>query len=237
MSSDILQWDSAFFGWTVARLNDPQLPVAALPAVLSELKAQGVRLVYWARAEALGQDEAIARGGRLVDEKTTYAMDLRTCPEIALADVQGVDKHVPSMPSADLISLALQSAEYSRFGVDPDIPNEKAQGLYRIWMERSLRREIAQEVLVLREGERVVGMVTLGEKSGRGDIGLIAVDASSRGKHHGQKLVRAAQQWFVTQGHDAAQVVTQGHNAPACRLYEKCGYSLEKREYFYHFWL
>ena len=237
MLFEILEWDSQFFGWKVARLNDPKLSVSELPPVLSALNAQGARLVYWARAEALNDDEAVALGGRLVDEKTTYAMDLRSCPDIALADVQGVEPHDPSMPKADLIALALQSAAYSRFGVDPDIPTEKAQGLYRIWMERSLRREIAQEVLVLREGERVVGMVTLGEKSGRADIGLIAVDASSRGKQHGQKLVRAAQQWFVAQGHERAQVVTQGRNAPACRLYEKCGYALEKREYFYHFWL
>jgi dTDP-4-amino-4,6-dideoxy-D-galactose acyltransferase len=237
MNGEILPWDSQFFGWTVARLTDPKMPLDRLSAVLSDLKAQGVKLVYWARTDALPPSDAQALGARLVDEKTTFAMDLRACSEIAMADVAGVEAYDPAMPSADLIALALQSAQYSRFGMDPDIPSEKAQGLYRIWMERSLRKEIAQEVLVLREGERVVGMVTLGEKSGRGDIGLIAVDAASRGKQHGQKLVRAAQQWFIAKGYGTGQVVTQGGNLPACRLYQKCGYSVDKLEHFYHLWL
>lgn len=80
-------------------------------------------------------------------------------------------------------------------------------------------------------------MVTLGVKNGRGDIGLFAVDPSMRRRNLGVALVRAAQEWTRRKGLRFAQVVTQGKNIAACRLYEKCGYRIEKVDFFYHFWL
>ena len=80
-------------------------------------------------------------------------------------------------------------------------------------------------------------MVTLGNKNGKGDIGLLAVGADYRGRNYGRILVQAAQKWFLTNGYQEGQVITQGDNYPAYHLYEKCGYSVEKVEYFYHFWL
>jgi dTDP-4-amino-4,6-dideoxy-D-galactose acyltransferase len=80
-------------------------------------------------------------------------------------------------------------------------------------------------------------MVTLDEENGRGNIGLIAVGRNYRGKEYGQKLVRASQRWFISHEYNHGQVVTQRQNLPACNLFSKCGYSIEKVEYFYHFWL
>jgi dTDP-4-amino-4,6-dideoxy-D-galactose acyltransferase len=79
-------------------------------------------------------------------------------------------------------------------------------------------------------------MVPVGEKNGRGDIGLLAVDSSMRGKKLGIALVNAAQQWTIENGFTTAQVVTQGENVSACRFYEKCGYRIDKIENVYHFW-
>jgi dTDP-4-amino-4,6-dideoxy-D-galactose acyltransferase len=91
--------------------------------------------------------------------------------------------------------------------------------------------------LAVREGKRIAGMITLGEKNGRGDIGLIAVNPASRGKGYGEALVRSAHRWFIRQGFHEAQVVTQRRNSSACHLFEKCGFSVEKIEHYYHFWL
>ena len=70
-----------------------------------------------------------------------------------------------------------------------------------------------------------------------GDELRIAVDENYRGKGLGAGLVRSANAWFLKQGYFVAQVVTQGRNLAACKLYENCGYSLEKIENYYHFWL
>ena len=95
---------------------------------------------------------------------------------------------------------------------------------------------MADAVLVIRESERIVGMISLGNKNGQGQIGLFAVDKGKRDKNYGQALVRTAHNWFIAKGYRIGQVVTQGDNIAACRLYEKCGYRVEKIENFYHFW-
>ena len=237
MQYQILDWDSDFFSVTVARITEPVLNEQKLSELHSELKAKGVNLVYWPSSREF-EGEIVKRfGGILADTKMTFAMDFRSLNPEEFVSTDIVQAYTQSMPISDLEDLAIQSGEYSRFVVDQNIPRDKFVSLYNIWINRSLSKDIAEEVLVIREGKRVVGMVTLGNKNGRGDIGLIAVDRNCRGKQYGEKLVRAAQRWFIENGYGFGQVVTQGMNIPACNLYKKCGYSVEKVEYFYHFWL
>lgn len=237
MNYQILDWDSDFFGVKVARITDPGLTAQKLTDLLSELKRKCIKLVYWPSERERDNDEAKGLCGHLVDIKTTFVIDFRSFDLDSFISTDIVEPYSLSMPIADIEDLAIQSGEYSRFAIDPHLPREQFVSLYKTWINRSLSKEIASEVLVIRDAGRVVGMVTLGEKDGRGDIGLIAVDASCRGKKYGEKLVRAAQRWFVKNGYVFGQVVTQGMNSPACNLFKKCGYSTEKAEYFYHFWL
>jgi len=236
MQYQILDWDTDFFGMVVARITEPTLNEQELADILFELKAKNAALVYWPSNREFQKDAIKRLGGNLVDKKTTFVMDFGSLnfEEIISTDI--VEFYTESMSHKEIEDLAIQSGEYSRFAVDRNIPRDKFVALYSIWINRSLRKEIAEEVLVIREGERVVGMVTLGNKNGRGDIGLIAVDKDHRAKKYGEKLVRAAQHWFVKNGYEFGQVVTQGMNLPACNLYKKCGYSVENEEYFYHFW-
>ena len=96
---------------------------------------------------------------------------------------------------------------------------------------------MADEVLVIMRNNHIAGMVTLTDKNGVGDIGLIAVDEKFRGRKFGQQLVLDAQRWFIQHGCHTSCVITQEDNLPACHLYEKCGYQKTKTEFFYHFWL
>jgi dTDP-4-amino-4,6-dideoxy-D-galactose acyltransferase len=77
-------------------------------------------------------------------------------------------------------------------------------------------------------------IVTVGEKKHRGDIGIIAVDTEFRGKGIGTALMQSAESWLAKLNYKSMQVVTQGDNKPACKLYENCGYTIESVEYFYH---
>ena len=229
----LLDWDSRFFGFTVAQITAPSLDAGQLASVLEDLRRKAVRLAYWPASAVVGF--AADLGGRLVDEKTTFLIDLAGLP--AGEAPAGIEPYSASMPLPQLRSLAIQSGLNSRFAVDPQLPREKFIELYTIWITRSLSKEIADEVLVVRDGEAVAGMITLGNKNGRGDIGLVAVDEAYRGRKFGQALVLAAQRWFAARGYRHSQVVTQGANTPACNLYRKCGYAVEKVEPYYHFWL
>jgi len=237
MQYKILDWDTDFFGFKVGRITKPELEVQELSEVLSEMKKEKVRLVYFPSKKEIEFDTANKLSGFLADKKTTFAVDLRTLNLDESISTDIVEPFNEAMPISDIENLAVQSGEYSRFAIDPNFPKDKFTSLYKIWMKRSLKKEIASEVLVIRDRDNIAGVVTLGEKNGHGDIGLFAVDSNYRGKNYGEMLVRAAQRWFIAEGYKYGQVVTQGQNIPACNLYKKCGYSVEKVEYFYHFWL
>lgn len=237
MKYQILDWDSNFFGVTVARIEEPDLNEHELSKILFELTTSRVNLVYWPSKRELKNEVAKKLNGNFVDKKTTFTINFNTLFFDKTPPTDKIESYTKCMSISDIKSLAIQSGEYSRFAKDLNILREKFVALYSIWINRSLNREIAEEVLVIKDGEKIVGMVTLGNKNGLGDIGLIAVDSNYRGKKYGEKLVRAAQYWFIENKYKFGQVVTQGANIPACNLYKKCGYSIEKIEYFYHFWL
>lgn len=236
MKYQLLTWDSDFFGIKVAKINQATLQQEDLAKLLSQMKNEKIDLIYWPTAKEQKSVPILQRySGALVDQKVTFVIPLQESASSS-ATKSIVEVYTESMPFNDLESLAVQSGSFSRFSIDKHISNEKFEELYKIWIKRSLQKEIAEQVLVIREERQVVGMITVTKKNKRGEIGLLAVDKNSRGKKYGQLLIKAAQKWFIQQGITTGQVVTQGMNYPACALYQKCGYGLEKTEYYYHFW-
>jgi dTDP-4-amino-4,6-dideoxy-D-galactose acyltransferase len=233
-----LAWDSAHFGFPVARLSAAATP-AELVDALAELRSVAYRLAYWSVPTGDVERVAAARraGGHLADEKLTYVRPLGGGEPPSSHARYAVERFVGDRPDAALMRLAILSGEYSRFRRDPSFPGELADMLYTRWIERSVGGEIADEVLVARDLGIIVGMITLGRAGERGDIGLVAVDPAAQGKGLGRLLVTEAGRRFAAAGRTAAQVVTQGENRAACRLYESCGYSIERSETVFHFWL
>lgn len=229
----ILPWDSDFLGYNVFWVDGNAITATSLEQTLRQLKGQA-RLVYLALPTEFGNADLLQRyHGRLVDVKTTYAKN--TSAQAVFSPAVGF--YESTTASEMLISLGIASGIYSRFNTDPEIGRNKYEALYREWVINSVNRRLAKDILVFREGSTIAGMVTLGEKQQRADIGLVAVDASFRGKGIGLTLMEAAENQAYHQGYMEIQVVTQRNNIPACKLYEKSGYKIVKEEYFYHFWL
>jgi dTDP-4-amino-4,6-dideoxy-D-galactose acyltransferase len=135
-----------------------------------------------------------------------------------------------------LFELARDAGRYSRFRIDPKVPKGVFERIYDAWITNSINGTIADEVLVIRDGAAVSGLVTVGVKNGRADIGLLAVRVQARGRGLGRALVEASHDWAATRAISEAQVVTQGANVEACRLYEACGFARERVEHVLHFW-
>jgi GNAT superfamily N-acetyltransferase len=69
-----------------------------------------------------------------------------------------------------------------------------------------------------------------------GRIGLVGVAPGYQGKGVGKGLVQRALQWCVEQDFPRVEVVTQGRNLQAQRLYQSCGFQIERTELWYHKW-
>ncbi|SJZ63069.1 dTDP-4-amino-4,6-dideoxy-D-galactose acyltransferase [Chitinophaga eiseniae] len=229
MPYERLSWDSDFFGFEVYRIQHGHADVAQC---LSALKGKA-RLVYLAAGVETPTTLLEAYNGRLVDIKTTFEKNVEGPGPLS----PFISSYTTDPPEETLIRLGIESGVYSRFKVDDHFEEDQYKELYRLWVINSANRKIAREVLVYRRQEQLSGLITLGEKGGKGDIGLVAVDPASRGKGVGMALMAAAEAWSRQQGYHQLQVVTQGANTPACNLYQKCGFHIARIEYFYHFWL
>lgn len=232
-----LDWDSDVLGIKVARLTAAQFSSDELKSVLTDLAKQGAKLVYWASNSdcQASQQAAVELNGFLADRKVTYLCNLAHLNK-PFETLHAIEEYQAELPDNELIELAYLSGLYSRFRTDKQLSQAQFEKVYRIWITNSVNKQIAEKVLVIRKDDHLAGMITLGEKQGRGDIGLLAVNERYQGMKIGAALVSAAQHYFA-QRYQWSQVVTQENNIPACRLYERCGYYIEKVENFYHFWL
>ena len=176
-------------------------------------------------------------GGILVDEKVTYVKQISKAIHATQSHSYVIAPYLLTEPDPTLISLALESGVYSRFKLDPSFPTELWEKLYIRWITRAVRKEIAWEVLVVKDAGDILGVVTLGEKEKRGVVGLLGVAPKFRGKGIGTILISAGERCFAEHGYADVQIVTQRANTAACRLYESCEYQIETIDNIFHFWL
>lgn len=235
-----LEWDSAFFGFSVAKIiltTDDDL--VSLEDTLDELRLNGYRMVvlHCPNHLKLIDDVINKNDGNLVDTKVTYAKNIFSQTSEINKSPYVTQPYLEQEPSLDLVSLALQSSYYSRFRRDPLFPEILCNKLYTSWIERSVKKEIASQVLVVEKEGHLLGMVTMAEKDSFGDIGLIATMENVRGKGIGSLLLSSAEHFFLEKGLTCVKVVTQEINKAACNLYRRNGYNIENVEKIFHFWL
>lgn len=235
MDYQLLTWDTKFFEIQTGRIIPTSLQENHLASILTEMRQKGFQLVYWASDHQYAYDFQ-PYSGILADKKTTFEINLQNI-NLDSMPLPKTEPYSGSLPFSQLEKLAVQSGFFSRFARDDSFPHEKFTALYKTWIRKSVSGEMANEVLVIRKNNHIAGMITLSNKNGVGNIGLISVDEKFRGRKFGQQLVCDGQRWFIQNGCHTAHVVTQGDNLPACRLYEKCGYQKIKIEFYYHFWL
>jgi dTDP-4-amino-4,6-dideoxy-D-galactose acyltransferase len=133
--------------------------------------------------------------------------------------------------------LAIQSGEYSRFKTDPNFGISEFERFYKEWIINSVSGKIADGILIYKNNDRIVGMITYKIKDNFCTIGLLAVDRDFRGKSIGKLLIGGLINELTGKNISRLYVVTQKANHAACRFYEKCGFIVDKVENVYHFWI
>jgi dTDP-4-amino-4,6-dideoxy-D-galactose acyltransferase len=227
-----LDWDSDFFGCRIARLEETRLDPEDVAALEQEVAAQRIDCVYLLADEALPPARALTAGFWPMDERVT--LELEPVPELAMRGA-GARPAVPSDARA-LEDIAGEAHRGTRFFTDTHFPRERSIELYRTWIRNSLHGA-ADAVLVVDDASGPAGYATAIVKArGRGEIGLVGVAARARGRGLGRALVSAAVHWLRGRGCARVEVVTQGLNAEALRLYQGAGFRLARTATWYHRW-
>jgi len=233
-----LEWDSDFFSYQVGEIVANGLSEEIFAKTLNEAKLKNYRLVY----AKIPPDDlklnklAQQRGGFLVDERIIYSLTLKDEYK-NLQVCHQIKEYSGEQACQELIDLAMQCGEYSRFKIDKKIGGQKFIDLYTTWIKKSVIGEIAEKVFVYEVAGKNIGLLTLAVKNGYGSTGLLAVDNNFRGQKIGSRLFDAAKKYFAKNGLVKIIAVVQGKNISACRFHEKCGFLVFARENFYHFWL
>jgi dTDP-4-amino-4,6-dideoxy-D-galactose acyltransferase len=229
----LLDWDSEFFRFRIARLRQSELTPLILSDVFDWCDREEVRCLYFLVSAGSSRiiELAEASGFRMADIRITLVRELGANA--------GSTKSVRAFRESDLASLraiAAVSHRDSRFYNDLGFPDQRCDELYQTWIERSCRG-YADSVLVAEHCLEPAGYVSCHlESGGIGNIGLLAVADGSRGLGLGRELVAGALGFLEKAGCQRVTVVTQGRNCPAQRLYQNCGFRSATVELWYHRW-
>lgn len=227
MNISKLEWDSDFFGFNIGRLIISEED--ALPKFNAENFANYDLVYVFAPHELKIPDDEL----KLVDSKVVY----RKTKMKPIAANPSIHLFVGKTPTRELYELALQSGEFSRFKLDEKFPNGSFEKLYRRWIEQSVRKVMADDLLCYFQEDKIVGMATVSTSNGVGHIGLVAVDSSCRNMGIGSELLAAVDSYFFEHKVFAVEVPTQLNNRNACLWYEKNGYEVHSITDIYHWWL
>jgi dTDP-4-amino-4,6-dideoxy-D-galactose acyltransferase len=218
-------WDSAFFGYKVGKLEikDNALIDAAF------IKASKHKLIYLFSKHPISKSQYIDIPNKVADIKLIL--------EKKEINNQTIDSNLQWIPqlSDRLLNLAFQSGEYSRFKLDDQFKHKEFERMYTTWVTKAIENKDGK-VLGYYRDNLLVGFITLSKKNQSADIGLIAVDQEYRGKGIGKKLLEAADAFAVEKGLDKVLVNTQQANQSALNFYLNNCYKIIEKTYIYHIW-
>jgi dTDP-4-amino-4,6-dideoxy-D-galactose acyltransferase len=233
---DLLDWDSDFFGFPVARVRAQALNRDLAAAVDAWCLEHEVRCLYL----LLDADDdesarvAAAHGYRAVDVRLTLRHDLGGIPppDPAVPIRLGEARDLPA-----LTELAARSHRDSRFYHDGGFPRERCDALYATWVAEGVRdpdrwvgvREVAGEAA----GYQVM-TPPADERVARMDI--LAVHESHRREGIGRNLLLAGLRWGRSCGAVAVETATQERNRVSLDTHHALGFSVTRREAWHHKW-
>lgn len=232
-----LDWDSDFFGYKIGKIYiEKKISSASLVEAFHEAKLNGFDLIYLSLPHDDEELNAIAQKffAKLVDKKTTFFIKLNKDQIFALH--RNVVQYQNKEANEELLDLSVQIGIYSRFNKDEKFTHLQFEKLYKLWMIRSVKKELSKEVLVYKDNLSIKGVITLDIRNNIGMIGLMGVDRKCRGQNIGFELINASKKYFLEQDITIIEVLTQGFNIAACNLYKKCGFDILAIKNFYHLW-
>lgn len=136
-----------------------------------------------------------------------------------------------------VLRLSRDAFKYSRFFNDPNLPSDKARGVYVHWAENAFYKSGRYYSLTKKHG--VVNgflLFSIDSDLSLATIELIAIDKQYRGLDVGATLISGMEGFISHRNIKKIKVGTQANNASAIRFYTSCGYIYTSCNTVYHYW-
>ena len=136
-----------------------------------------------------------------------------------------------------VLDIAKSCFRYSRFHIDPYIPNVIADKIKYEWVMNYITKNRGEKLLIILKDGRPVGflaeMLLQNSIKSISVIDLIGIDKEYQGMGLGKYLINNLIQDSFDKV-DSIRVTTQVANIPSIRLYESCGFKIIQSEYVLH---
>ncbi|WP_324719224.1 GNAT family N-acetyltransferase [Salinimicrobium sp. HB62] len=227
-----LEWDSKFFNRNIGELEDNVLSGEKREEVLEKFRESDLEMVYYTTDVALEQVNFPHLNFILVNKKVPIKKKL--------------DQSFPHHPSVrfyteketrkELEELAHRAGAFSRYHHDPHFSSEQVEELYRVWLEKSVEKKMATDIIVFEENNQILGFVTLVINEGDCQTPLFAVSKEAEGRGVSFALMRAADSIFFERGCSFYKSATQAENRSALTVFKRHGFELHPIRFVYHIW-
>ena len=136
----------------------------------------------------------------------------------------------------DIVKIAGDAFKFSRFFLDPFIPETNARASRSKWVDNYFTGFRGEQMLAVKANNCVAGFCQLlrrGDNNDEAIIDLIAVSSNFRGRGLASKLIQNISNFMP--GINKIIVGTQAANIPAAKVYEKNGFRLASSTYIFHY--
>jgi dTDP-4-amino-4,6-dideoxy-D-galactose acyltransferase len=239
---ELLPWDTEFFGCRIARVCGDGLR-----------EEQAVRMDDWCRSNRVRGLYFLARADdpptiQTAEQHGFGLVDIRVTFEHRLMNLCGPDSPAPPAGTClrpvqpndlpGLQAMARTGHGDTRFFSDSNFPRHRAEELYSTWITLETQGRAAIVLVAASPANQPWGYISCHLDMARreGQIGLVGVSSEVRGMGIGKSLVMAALDWYRGQAINRVNVVTQGKNRAAQRLYQQCGFLALDLQLWYHKW-
>jgi len=213
-----LPWDTELFGRKIGRLTEvPSEKI--LRNILRHAKKQKYRYLTC----RLGADKI--NDVHILEKKGFYLTDIGIMLE---RDTDEIERTSIPVREAVIDDIAMLKEKIKgiftngRFYHDPFFTKDEADRLYQAWIENSVKGFADKVFLMGSEG-----FITCKVSGNAGDIPLIGVSSSSRGRGIGTALVLHALKWFKEKGVKDVTVRTQAVNIKSIKFYDHLGFEIK----------
>jgi ribosomal protein S18 acetylase RimI-like enzyme len=234
-----LDWDSDFFGMPIARFAAPVVDEETLLQADTWCHAREIRCLYLLLTPDNAHEIGTVKkaGYRSVATRVELFAD---CGQSRASLGSGRSSDVRAAVRSDLPALraiAGHSHHASRFYADGGFSEAKCNLLFETWIQRSFDSQTERVDVVTTEGVPV-GYVAYGPDAlgASGQIGLIAIAESYRGRGLGSALVCRVLEWVDSEQVSGLSVVTQATNLAALRLYRQHAFETTSVAEWFHKW-
>ena len=178
-----LDWDTTFFGFdigVVRKISFSKEDFVALKKISSSYK-----LVYICTLKPI-EKHFLNDFFYEVDCKNTFSKDLSQDSYISINLDNSYSVFRGRSPSLEMVDLAIQSGEYSRFKCDSNFPKDGFKRLYSQWIINEVDNDNC-DVIVHTLNGIIDGMITLSYFDHYAQVGLLAVSTETRGNGIGKR--------------------------------------------------